>query len=76
MAIKGKGDEWVYVYAIKSDGLSRARTVSIVKDRIFCDCQAFDRMGTCEHLEIAWQLHSRQESRNKYLGLETIPKKE
>jgi hypothetical protein len=76
MAIKGKGDEWVYVYAVKSETQSHVRTVSITGERIFCDCQAFDRLGTCEHLDRAWRMHKREESRNKFAGLELIPKKD
>ncbi|MEM3851688.1 MAG: hypothetical protein QXP70_01670 [Methanomassiliicoccales archaeon] len=75
MAIKGKGDEWIYVYAIRSDGMRAVRTVSIAKDRIFCDCPVFDRLATCEHLEKAWKLHCRDENRNKHLGIELLPEK-
>ena len=76
MAIKGKGDEWIFVYAIRAESTGRIRTVSIVKDRTFCDCPAFERLATCEHIERAWQMHCREESRNKHLGLEMLPNKE
>ncbi|MBX8632484.1 MAG: hypothetical protein KIY12_10220 [Thermoplasmata archaeon] len=76
MAIKGKGDEWIYVYAVKSESPSRVRTVSITGESIFCDCHVFERLGTCEHLDRAWQMHRREESRNKYRGLEMLPKNE
>lgn len=76
MAIKGNGNEWIFVYAVRGDTYGRVRTVSIVKDKTFCDCPAFDRLATCEHIEKAWQMHCREQTRNKHLGLEMLPSKE
>lgn len=75
MAIKGKNDEWIYLYAVKGEGTRIVRTVSIMKDRIFCDCPVFERIATCEHLEKAWTMHCRDQNRNKHLGIEVLPEK-
>jgi len=72
MAIRGKNNEWIYVYAVKGESPHVVRTVSIVRDRIFCDCPVFERLATCEHLEKAWQMHCREENRNKHLGYELL----
>jgi len=76
MMIKGKDSNWIYVYAVRGEGAGCVRTVSISGERMFCDCPAFDRLATCEHIERAWQLYCREEQRNKHLGVELLPDKE